>query len=157
MSYVAERCVHRRGRWLPRTDAGSDLARNYTIMLRNRAHDAAAGNAYIDDAARLTPRADQRANLRQRFDRYADEWRAQTAHTSVLARRIMHPSYQKIIGLGREALPLILDRLSSQPDHWFWALRSISDEDPVRPEDVGRFDAMRDAWIEWGRDRGLVR
>lgn len=103
------------------------------------------------------PRADQRANLRQRFDRYADEWRAQTAHTSVVARRIMHPSYQKIIGLGREALPLILDRLSSQPDHWFWALRSISDEDPVRPEDVGRFDAMRDAWIEWGRDRGLLR
>ena len=157
MPYVAERCDHGLGRWFPRTDAASTLARNYTILLRSRGHDAAAGNAYLDDTACLAPRADQRTNLRQRFDRYADEWRAQTVHTSVLARRIMHPSYQKIIGLGRGALPFILDRLSSQPDHWFWALRSISDEDPVMPEDVGRFDAMRDAWIKWGRDRGLVR
>lgn len=143
--------------WLPPADDVSNLARNYATMLPGRAHGAAAGNAYIPDAAaRFAARADHRTELRRRFERYADEWRARTAHLSVLSQRVMHPSYQRIIGLGPEALPLIIERLVVQPDHWFWALSSISGEDPARPEDAGRFDAMRKAWIDWGQKRGLL-
>ena len=101
-------------------------------------------------------RAGDRSELRRCFEKHADEWKTRTAHLSVLSQRIMHPSYQRIIGLGRDALPLIIERLSTHPDHWFWALRSISGEDPVRREDEGRFGAMRDAWIRWGRNRGLI-
>lgn len=101
-------------------------------------------------------RAGDRSELRRCFEMHADEWKTRTAHLSVLSQRIMHPSYQRIIGLGRDALPLIIERLSTHPDHWFWALRSISGEDPVRREDEGRFGAMRDAWIRWGRNRGLI-
>lgn len=129
----------------------------YATMLPGRAHDAAAGNAFVPDAAaRFAAKADHRTELRRRFERYADEWRARTAHLSVLSQRVMHPSYQRIIGLGPEALPLIIERLVVQPDHWFQALRSISGEDPARPEDAGRFDAMRKAWIDWGLKRGLL-
>jgi len=143
--------------WLPPADDVSNLARNYATMLPGRAHGAAAGNAYVPDAAaRFAAGADRRTELRRRFERYADEWRARTAHLSVLSQRVMHPSYQRIIGLGPEALPLIIERLVVQPDHWFWALSSISGEDPARPEDAGRFDAMRKAWIDWGRKRGLL-
>lgn len=143
--------------WFPPADDVSNLARNYATMLSGRAHGAAAGNAYVPDAAaRFAARADHRTELRRRFERYADEWRARTAHLSVLSQRVMHPSYQRIIGLGPEALPLIIERLVVQPDHWFWALSSISGEDPARPEDAGRFDAMRKAWIDWGRKRGLL-
>ena len=143
--------------WFPPADDVSNLARNYATMLPSRAHGAAAGNAYVPDAAaRFAARADRRTELRRRFERYADEWRARTAHLSVLSQRVMHPSYQRIIGLGPEALPLIIERLVVQPDHWFWALSSISGEDPARPEDAGRFDAMRKAWIDWGRKRGLL-
>ncbi|MCY4661001.1 MAG: hypothetical protein OXF93_14475 [Acidobacteria bacterium] len=115
------------------------------------------GSAYFLYTVRLRRRTDYAAEARRRFDMYAEEWTAQTSHLSVLSRRVMHPSYQRIIGLGRDALPLILDRLLSRPDHWFWALRSISGEDPVRPEDVGTFDAMRDAWVSWGRRHGLIK
>lgn len=101
-------------------------------------------------------RAGDRSELRRCFEKHADEWKTRTAHLSVLSQRIMHPSYQRIIGLGRDVLPLIIERLSTHPDHWFWALRSISGEDPVRREDEGRFGAMRDAWIRWGRNRGLI-
>lgn len=157
MPYVFDRCDHGLSNWFPRTEETSNLARNYSVVLRNRMHDTAAGNAYMSYADRLAARANRRSELEKRFDRYADDWKIQTAHLSILSRRVLHPSYQRIIGLGQEALPLILRRLSSQPDHWFWALQSISRADPVKPEDVGKFAAMRDAWITWGRDRGLVR
>lgn len=151
ISYGSEHCDHRLVEWVPPAEGASNLARNY----RMREH--TIGSAYFLYSDRLPGRTDYAAETRRRFDTYAEEWTAQTSHLSVLGRRLMHPSYQKIIGLGRDALPLILSRLLSRPDHWFWALRSISGEDPVRPEDVGTFDAMRDAWIRWGRKRGLVR
>ena len=156
MPYVAEHCNHSRGRWFPVVEETSNLAHDYTVALRCRMRDTVAIGTYARHEDRPT-RTDHRAQLRQRFKRYADEWTAQTAHLSVLSQRVMHPSYQRIIGLGADALPLIIERLSTQPDHWFWALSSISGEDPVRPEDVGRFGVMRDTWIDWGRDRGLVR
>lgn len=117
--------------------------------------DARARTAREEDAR--AARIDQE-DLRQRFEKYADEWRAQTAHFSVLSQRIMHPSYQMIIGLGPDALPLIIERLLTRPDHWFWALRSIAgeDEDPVRREDVGKFAVMRAVWLHWGQRRGLI-
>ena len=156
MPYVSERCDHGLGSWLPPAEEVSHLAHNYTIVHRNRMHHTAPANAYAYYADRVTARVDRRAESRRRFETYAEEWMTRTAHLSVLSKRVMHPSYQRIIGLGSAALPLILNQLLSQPDHWFWALRSISGEDPVRPEDVGKFDAMRDAWVEWGRNRGLI-
>ena len=155
--YMPERCDHVSNSWLPPTDDAHILARNYTNMHQRRVDPIAAGNVYVSSVARVSERARHRAELRRCFDQYADEWRAQTVHLSVLSQRVMHPSYQRIIGLGQEALPLIMERLLNQPDHWFWALRSISGEDPASPEEVGRFGAMRDAWIDWGRDRGLIR
>jgi hypothetical protein len=49
--------------------------------------------------------------------------------------------------MGTAALPLILDELRREPDHWFWALESITEEHPVPPEDAGRVQAMAAAWI----------
>lgn len=123
---------------------------------RRRVEEDARARAAREEDARAA-RIDQE-DLRQRFEKYADEWRAQTAHFSVLSQRIMHPSYQRIIGLGPDVLPLIIKRLLTRPDHWFWALRSIAgeDEDPVRREDVGKFAVMRAAWLHWGQRRGLI-
>jgi hypothetical protein len=39
--------------------------------------------------------------------------------------------------------------------HWFWALKAIAGVDPVAPEDRGRVEAMREAWLRWGREQGL--
>jgi hypothetical protein len=68
----------------------------------------------------------------------------------------MHPAYQQIIGMGREVVPLILRELEREPDHWFWALKAITGEDPVPEQHRGRVRAMADAWIRWGREHGLL-
>ena len=94
--------------------------------------------------------------IERRFNDLAEKWASETAHLSMMSSIVLHSSYQEIIGLGRDVLPLILRRLSIEPNHWFWALRAISGEDPVPAADTGKFDAMRQTWIQWGRSRGLM-
>lgn len=56
--------------------------------------------------------------------------------------------------MGKPVVPLILRDLEKSPDHWFWALRAITGEDPVKPEQRGRMQQMAQAWIQWGKEYG---
>ena len=94
--------------------------------------------------------------LRARFDELAAEWARETRFQSSTTEIAIHPAYQRIIGMGPAALPFILDRLSQRTEHWFWALGAITGEDPVEPADAGKVEAMTDAWLRWGRSRGLI-
>ena len=46
--------------------------------------------------------------LEEEFDELTALWRAETSHLSRLDKIVAHPAYLKIIGIGHEALPLIL-------------------------------------------------
>jgi hypothetical protein len=65
----------------------------------------------------------------------------------------MHRAYQQIIGMGRPAVPLIINELRSEPDYWFWALTAITGEDPAREETT--LAGARDSWLHWAQERGL--
>ena len=91
---------------------------------------------------------------RQAFSALAEEWRRETAPWSSVTDIVLHPAYQRIIGMGRAALPFILAELARQPDHWFWALRAITGENPVTDGDAGNLLRMRDAWVRLGQERG---
>jgi hypothetical protein len=93
---------------------------------------------YIDD------------ETRRAFRKYADEWIHDTEAISSLTDMVLHPAYQGIIGLGKPALPLLLEELRVRPDYWFWALRSIAGEDPNKPNP--NFDEAVGAWLRWGRE-----
>jgi hypothetical protein len=60
-------------------------------------------------------------------------------------------AYQQIIGMGEAALPFIHVELQTAPDHWFWALKAITCEDPVPENERGNLAAMTKAWLEWLR------
>jgi hypothetical protein len=92
--------------------------------------------------------------LSQRFEALATQWRRETRHMSLMSDIVLNRSYQQIIGLGKPAIALILQDLKQQPDHWFWALRSITGENPIRPEDRGQVPQMAEAWLVWGRQHG---
>lgn len=94
--------------------------------------------------------------LYEKFQRLLAEWREQAAPLPSAAAMAMLPSYQKIIGMGEPALPLILKELKDRPAHLFWALKAISGVDPVPPEDRGRIDKMIEAWINWGRQKRII-
>ena len=96
------------------------------------------------------------AVLARTFNELRDVWRNETAHLSSTTARVLHPSYQRIIGLGRRVLPLLLAELRDRPAQWTWALRAIAGEDPVSPTARGALRKERDAWLNWGRQRGLI-
>ena len=94
--------------------------------------------------------------LETEFQSLVKKWRRETAVSSSLTKKVLHPAYQRIIGMGPAVLPLILEELERKPAHWFWALNAISGEDPVRTEDEDDFDAAVSAWLQWGRDKGHI-
>lgn len=89
-----------------------------------------------------------------RFNQLAQQWKADTALLSDLSKKSMHPDYQRIIGMGQDALPFLLKELERHPSHWFWALRAITGANPVKSGNRGRIKQMAQDWLAWGRDHG---
>jgi hypothetical protein len=83
-------------------------------------------------------------------------WKQTQGPQSSVAAMVMHPAYQRIVGLGPAAVPLLLRELEHRPDHWFWALNAITGEDPVAAGDRGNLTRMTEAWLEWGRRHGFI-
>jgi hypothetical protein len=94
--------------------------------------------------------------LRQRFERLAAEWKDQARYLSNTAQMAMLKPYQRIIGMGLPAVPLILEELQREPHQWFWALEAITEENPVPPEAAGKVRLMAQAWIDWGKRHGFI-
>lgn len=92
------------------------------------------------------------AEVEQKFRAHAERWYLDTLLTSSYYEKILHPAYQKILTLDQDAVPLILRELQTMPNDWFWALRIITEADPVTPDQAGDMQAMTDAWIQWGFD-----
>lgn len=87
-------------------------------------------------------------DIAQRFQRLADQWHNETGHYSLMFKRAMHPAYQQIIGMGKDAIPLILNDLRVRPTgHWFWALGAITGEDPTLGQ--ADIDKAIQAWLKW--------
>ena len=95
-------------------------------------------------------------DIRQRFRELAAQWKERSRYLSNTAQMAMLKPYQQIIGMGMPVVPLILEELQREPDQWFWALEAITRENPVPPEAAGRVRLMAQAWIERGRQHGLI-
>jgi len=92
--------------------------------------------------------------LKSDFMKLANQWRSETKYMSVMSDIISHSAYQKIISMGKDVVPLILEELRKEPEHWFWALKSITGDNPIKSEDRGRLNKMTEAWLDWGRQHG---
>ena len=96
------------------------------------------------------------ATLEQVFIRLAEQWRRETLAMSSLTDMVLHPAYYQIIGMGPVALPWIMRELQQGGGHWFLALRAITRENPVTPQERGKVKNMADAWLKWGEEHGLL-
>jgi hypothetical protein len=93
--------------------------------------------------------------MESKFIRLRDEWKVQRQHESSTTRMVMLPAYQQIIGMGQDVVPMLLRELETDLDAWFWALRAITEADPVREEDRGNGEAMARAWLLWAKEQGI--
>jgi hypothetical protein len=95
-------------------------------------------------------------NVRQTFGRLVEQWRAETMFESSFTELVLNPAYQRIIGLGEQVIPLLLEELEKESGQWFWALENITGANPVAPEDSGNSQKMKSAWLKWGVERGFL-
>lgn len=102
---------------------------------------------------RRLPASRQIETAEEKFERLANKWRKETSFQSSIHAIALHPAYQEIIGMGCDAVPLMLQALEHGPEHWFWALRSITGVSPIKEADRGNMEAMAQAWVCWGKDK----
>ncbi len=88
------------------------------------------------------------------FETLKRTWKRATRFQSSIGRITSHPAYQRMIGMGVNAIPWILRDLRQQPDFWFEALTAITGEQPVKRKHAGDVSAMAEDWLAWGRRNG---
>lgn len=92
----------------------------------------------------------------QKFHALADQWSRNTRFVSSASDLINDPCYQQIIDLGWDAVPLLLVDLERNKRFWFPALAAITGVRPFDRGDTNNPKRMTDAWVRWGRWKGLI-
>jgi len=106
-------------------------------------------------------RADELSVLEE-FLEHAEQWIKKTSHLST-TERFFNEHHRKIVEMGEAVVPIILKDLvdglekPEGPTHWFWALKLITEEDPVPTKERGNIELMAQRWIEWGRNNGHIK
>jgi len=96
-------------------------------------------------------------SIEQEFAALVATWKEATEDLSSSTRIVSHPSYQRIIDLGKSGapvVPLILRELRDTGGYWATALSAITGQNPVIAKHIGNPAKVREDWIAWGRRHG---
>ena len=136
----------------PAEESWSEVRREHVRAERQLAHAFAMVADY--DASKLEDVQVQTELLRVEFATHVEQWLRDTRHYSIVSKKISHPSYLRIIGMGKPAIPLLLEILRDRPSHWFAALKATTGID-VSKHSRSPSEA-RVAWLEWGMEHGYI-
>jgi len=106
-------------------------------------------NAMKNVISRVVPE-----KLANDFRELAQQWERERPRGVDVLDMVMHPAYQRIIGMGPDVVPFLLEELERKPGHWFLALQAITGANPVVPDSEGNLKEMAEAWIDWGKKQG---
>lgn len=95
--------------------------------------------------------------VRNRFETWHREWAEATKFSSSVHDIVSHPAYCAIIKMGHRVLTFIFEELNKECEHWFIALERITGVNPAINAPAGDLEAMRRAWLAWGRDNGYLK
>src|SRR5579859_72676 len=95
-------------------------------------------------------------NVSDTFRKLSSQWSVETSHVTSVSKLTAHPSYQAIIKLGWEVVPLMLQDLQENRGFWYPALSAITGIRPFDEKAAGNSRLMTRAWLDWGRKKGLI-
>ena len=99
--------------------------------------------------------AEKTYELEQIFKGLVKSWQDATGGYSVTTRRYAHASYQAILVLKDDVVPLLLRELQERPDWWFEALKVLTKANPVKPG--ASFEEAVNSWVEWGKLNNKIK
>jgi hypothetical protein len=89
-----------------------------------------------------------------KFHALATAWRWHNRGKSVLDYDDF--SYLQIIGMGPPVVPYLLKAVEDGEGFWYFALKCITGREAETPDMHGDPEAIRQAWIEWGKKYGQL-
>lgn len=90
-----------------------------------------------------------REALIERFKTLADQWEQETLFISSADDMIANQSYQDIIKLGPDIIPILIDDMIKTQRPWFHVLCALTKENPVNEEHRGILNEIINDWIKW--------
>jgi hypothetical protein len=90
----------------------------------------------------------------EQFQALCKQWKQETEAFSSVTDIVMHPAYQRIMSMGKQALPFILADLRDASGHWFHALEYIAGSDVAAT--ASNMSSAKSAWLEWGYRNGYI-
>ena len=94
--------------------------------------------------------------IQAEFTDLASQWIQSVEGMSSTVEMAKHPTYQKIVSMGEVVIPFLLEDLRQNPLYWLPALRQITQQNPVQPEQRGKIKQMAEAWLNWGQQEGYI-
>jgi hypothetical protein len=140
----------------PQQSLGNAIQNKCTFSYQMSGTSALGRGASITFKPAVVCAAPSKETDHAKFLRSLNEWKRDRHATSSTIDIVMNPAYQRIISLGTVAIPWIFAELQREPDHWFWALRVLTEKDPVPPLSRGNMEEMTDAWLKWGRENAYL-
>ncbi len=92
--------------------------------------------------------------LAKEFQTLVDQWTEETFFLSSLGKQFTHPAYVRIMAMGREGLPLVLNQLQRSQDNWFYALKYMAGRDVAAG--INDCEAAKAAWLAWGYENNYI-
>ena len=100
----------------------------------------------------------QADSTRLLFNALADWWHEGTDALSSLNQKAAHRAHRKIVAMGEQVVTYILEDLRDRGGHWEMTLAEITHESPPIPSGYPmNAIGTREAWLQWGKDRGNIQ
>lgn len=141
------------------TNLPQDDPEAFEILMEHLYEDTEPTDFQVSDRSResgvsvVPPSATETS--RERFDGLKAQWKQERFGMSRTREMAMLLPYQKIIGMGKDAIPFVIEELRSDPDWWFWALEALTDA-PLPPDEInGDLALLTQYWINQAEDQDL--
>jgi hypothetical protein len=114
-----------------------------------------APHSLSSDQAELKRPADHercQMELEATFNALADEWEAhrrKTILSSSIWDYLNHPAYKKLVGLGRPAIPYIIERYKKDQLPWGFVLQEITGIQIIKDPNSFSPGEVKKQWIDW--------
>jgi hypothetical protein len=83
------------------------------------------------------------------FNQFYEEWNKEIKYQSSTDVMLESDYFKKIVALGKEVVPYIIEILKKTPSFLIIALLQITGENPVKPAHCGKIKEMTRDWMEW--------